>query len=606
MNSILIDIKQRNNDWLIGFDNNQFQEINQKLFDQFSNLFPCQTVPKIILAESNPWRFLAALSAAIAADCSVFLGNPNWTQQEWQQVLALVQPDLIWGDLSRVIRQESFVHNKGQGIIKKEPTMGVTELGVCSQRFSADGTKVPTTNADGTKVPTTNPDGTKVPTTNPDGTKVPTTNADSTKVLTTNADSTKVLTTNPKIMIPTGGSSGKIRFVMHSWDTLIASVRGFHQYFDQKPVNSFCVLPVYHVSGLMQFLRSLTTGGRLVILPFKEVVAGKGRDIDPRDFFISLVPTQLQRLLRANAANWLSQFHTVLLGGAPAYESLLTQARQQGIRLAPTYGMTETASQVVTLKPDAFLAGNNSCGQVLPHAHVTIRSTTGEFLGMNQIGIVTIAAESLALGYYSSGDKEDKEDKEDEELTQNHVLERSEGAIRAGFEEMLSSTTGANFKTSPLQTNNSASLHFPNHQSPIPNSHATPNKIPMLQSDDLGFFDEQGYLTIVGRQSHKIISGGENIFPAEVEAAILATQLVRDVCVIGIPHNYWGQAVTAVYVPRTLDVSVDILKAALINQLSRFKQPKYWVPVEQLPRNEQGKVNYESVRTTALEFLPRV
>jgi len=514
MNSILIDIKQRNKDWLIGFGNKQFQEINQDLFDQLSNLSLCKTVPKIILAESNRWRFLAAFSAAVSADCSVFLGNPNWTPQEWQYVLALVQPDLIWGDLSRVIRQESFVKNKGQGIIKTEPTMGVTELGVCSQRFSADGTKVPTTNLDGTKVPTTNLDGTKVP------------------------------TMNSGIMIPTGGSSGKIRFAMHTWDTLMASVRGFYQYFDQKPVNSFCVLPVYHVSGLMQFLRSLTTGGELVILPFRDVVAGKGRDIDPRDFFISLVPTQLQRLLRANAASWLSQFHTVLLGGAPAYESLLTEARQQGIRLAPTYGMTETASQVVTLKPDAFLAGNNSCGQVLPHAHVTIRSTTGEFLGTNQIGIVTIAAESLALGYYSSGDKEDKEG----------------GEL---------------------------------------------DKIPTLQSDDLGFFDEQGYLTIVGRHSHKIISGGENIFPAEVEAAILATQLVRDVCVIGIPHNYWGQAVTAVYVPRASDVSVDILKAALINQLSRFKQPKYWVPVEQLPRNEQGKVNYESVRTTALEFLPR-
>lgn len=549
MDSILIDIKQRNNDWLIGFENNQFKEINQKLFDQFSNLSLCKTVPKIILAESNPWRFLAAFSAAITANCSVFLGNPNWTQPEWQQVLALVQPDLIWGDLSRVIRQESFVQDKGQGIIKTEPTRDVTELGVCSQRLIRDGTKVPTT--------------------------------------------------NPGIMIPTGGSSGKIRFVMHSWDTLMASVRGFHQYFDQKPVNSFCVLPVYHVSGLMQFLRSLTTGGQFASLPFKEVVAGKGREIDPRDFFISLVPTQLQRLLRANAANWLSQFHTVLLGGAPAWESLLTEARQQGIRLAPTYGMTETASQVVTLKPDAFLAGNNSCGQVLPHAHVTIRSTTGEFLGTNQIGIVTIAAESLALGYYSSGDKEGGE------LTQNHVLERSERAIRAGFEETLSSTTGANFQTSPLQTNNGASLHFPNHQSPSANSHATPDKIPTLQSDDLGFFDEQGDLTIVGRHSHKIISGGENIFPAEVEAAILATQLVRDVCVIGIPHNYWGQAVTAVYVPRASDVSVDILKAALVNDLSRFKQPKYWVPVEQLPRNEQGKVNYESVKTTALEFLPR-
>jgi O-succinylbenzoic acid--CoA ligase len=552
MNSILIDIKQRNNDWTIGCDNKQFQEINQKLFDKFSNLFQCKTVPKIILAESNNWRLLAAFSAAVSADCSVFLGNPNWTQQEWQYVVALVQPDLIWGDLSRSICQESLVKNKGQGIINKEPTMGVTKLGVCSQRLIRDGTKVPTT--------------------------------------------------NPGIMIPTGGSSGKIRFAMHTWDTLMASVRGFYQYFDQKPVNSFCVLPVYHVSGLMQFLRSLTTGGQFASLPFKEVVAEKGREINPKDFFISLVPTQLQRLLRANAANWLSQFHTVLLGGAPAYESLLTEARQQGIRLAPTYGMTETASQVVTLKPDAFLAGNNSCGQVLPHAHVTIRSTTGEFLGTNQIGIVTIAAESLALGYYSSGDKEDKQDGE---LTKNHVLELSEGAIKAGFEETLSSTTGANFQTSPLQTNNGASLHFPNHKSPIPNSNATHDKIPTLQSDDLGFFDEQGYLTIVGRHSHKIISGGENIFPAEVEAAILATQLVRDVCVIGIPHNYWGQAVTAVYVPRASDISVDVLKAALVNQLSRFKQPKYWVPVKQLPRNEQGKVNYESVKTTALEFVPR-
>ncbi|MEQ8962702.1 MAG: 2-succinylbenzoate--CoA ligase [Coleofasciculus sp. C2-GNP5-27] len=508
MSSILIDIKQRNNDWLMGFDNNQFPEINQKLFDQFSNLSRCQTVPKIILAESNPWRFLAAFSAAVGANCSVFLGNPNWTQQEWQQVLALVQPDLIWGDLSRVIRQELFVNNKGQGIIKTEPTMGV-----CSQRLIRDGTKVPTTNLDGTKVPTT----------------------------------------NPEIMIPTGGSSGKIRFARHSWETLMASVRGFYQYFDQKPVNSFCVLPVYHVSGLMQFLRSLTTGGRFASLPFKDVVAGKGREIDPRDFFISLVPTQLQRLLRANAASWLSQFHTVLLGGAPAWESLLTEARQQGIRLAPTYGMTETASQVVTLKPDAFLAGNNSCGNVLPHAQVTIRRTTGEILGTNQIGIVTIAADSLALGYYSSGDKHE----------------------------------------------------FPHHQSSMPNCNATPDKISMLQSDDLGFFDNQGYLTIIGRHSHKIISGGENIFPAEVEAAILATQLVRDVCVIGIPDDDWGQAVTAVYIPRSSEVSVDSLKAALGNRLSRFKQPKYWVEVEQLPRNDQGKVNYESVKTMALNFLSR-
>jgi len=63
-------------------------------------------------------------------------------------------------------------------------------------------------------------------------------------------------------MIPTGGSSGQIRFAIR--ETLMASVRGFQQYFQLNQVNSLCVLPLYHVSGLMQFLRSFTTGGSLL------------------------------------------------------------------------------------------------------------------------------------------------------------------------------------------------------------------------------------------------------------------------------------------------------------------------------------------------------
>ena len=335
------------------------------------------------------------------------------------------------------------------------------------------------------------------------------------------------------IMIPTGGSSGKIRFAIHTWETLMASVCGFYQYFEQKPVNSFCVLPLYHVSGLMQFLRSLTTGGRIVILPFKALVEGEGRHIDPKSFFISLVPTQLAKLITSDFSPWLSNFQTVLLGGAPAWAELLEEARRQNIPLATTYGMTETASQVVTLKPEAFLSGNNSSGKVLPHAQVTIRSTTGEILGANQTGIITIQTDSLALGYYPK------------RFTQQ----------------------------------------------------------PYFQPDDLGFFDAQGYLTVVGRRSNKIITGGENVFPAEVEAAILATQVVADVCVIGLPDHYWGQVVTAVYIPSSLDVSTASLQAAVENKLSKFKQPKYWVAVETLPRNAQGKVNYDQLKKMATDSL---
>jgi len=332
------------------------------------------------------------------------------------------------------------------------------------------------------------------------------------------------------IMVPTGGSTGHIRFAIHTWSTLMASVQGFRQYFQLDVVNSCCVLPLYHVSGLMQFLRSFTSGGRLVILPWRELEC-LGPESDPADF-LSLVPTQLQRLLQTpvNLA-WLSRFQAVLLGGAPAWSQLLEAARSHRLQLAPTYGMTETASQIATLKPAAFLAGSNSCGQVLPHAKVTIRSPQGEPLGPYQTGVVTIQADSLALGYYPN---------------------------------LFTQKT--------------------------------------FQGDDLGFFDAQGNLNLVGRSSSKIITGGENVFPAEVEAAIRATHLVTDVCVIGIPDQDWGQVVTAVYVPQYPELSTATLAAALQPQLSKFKHPKHWIALASLPRNAQGKINREQLQQTVLAW----
>jgi O-succinylbenzoic acid--CoA ligase len=463
MEGALTYLQQRvGDDWLIGHDSGKFNQLSEQLFLQLTQQTHRETRLKILIAESDPVRFLASFIAACAANCHIFLCNPNWVEQEWQQVFNLVQPDLILGQKPQV-------------------------------KFSITHSQLPFNHY---PFPSTN-----------------------------------------RIMIPTGGSSGKIRFVIHTWETLMASVRGFSQYFEQKNINSFCVLPLYHVSGLMQFMRSFTTGGSMVILPFKDMVAGAGKNIDLKSFFISLVPTQLAKLLNYDWAEYLSKFQTVLLGGAPAWEELLEQARLYKIPLAPTYGMTETASQVVTLKPDAFLAGNNSCGQILPHAQVTIRSFSGEILGANQTGIVTIQADSLALGYYLLG------------------------------ESLNLPTTIANFQT-----------------------------------DDLGFFDDQGYLNIVGRSSNKIITGGENVFPAEVEAAIQATQLVTDVCVTGLPDSHWGQIVTAVYVARSQAVSPTILQKAIEDKLTKYKRPKHWVPLESLPRNLQGKVNYEEIRKAALAY----
>jgi O-succinylbenzoic acid--CoA ligase len=333
----------------------------------------------------------------------------------------------------------------------------------------------------------------------------------------------------PLILIPTGGTSGKIRFTIHTWDALASSVQGFLQHFQQQRANCYCVLPLYHVSGLMQALRSLISGGQLALGSLKAIESGQLSALQ-QHFLISLVPTQLQRLLaKPDTSAWISDFQAVLLGGAPPWPTLLEQARIFGVPLALTYGMTETASQVATLRPEEFMAGNNSCGQVLPHARITIRDTQGHLQEVNQAGIIYIRAQSLTLGYYP-------------DLQHQNIL--------------LSKPNSSVFRT-----------------------------------DDLGYLDPQGNLHVIGRQSEKIITGGENVFPSEVEFAIHNTGLVADIYVLGIPDPEWGQAVSAIYVPRKARVRPEQLKAALQGQLSTYKIPKHWIAVERLPRNAQGKLN---------------
>ncbi len=315
------------------------------------------------------------------------------------------------------------------------------------------------------------------------------------------------------LMIPTGGSSGKIKFVAHNWETLSASVCGFQEFYGVVEISSVCTLPFYHVSGLMQLIRSLLTGGNLSIVDFHQLCEHPPSDI-PSNCFISLVPTQLEKLLNLHPL-WLLQFKTILLGGAPPSLELLKLARSIQLPLALTYGMTETGSQIASLKPAEFLAGNNnSCGQVLPHARIDLIFTDDK-----GIGTIRVQSKSLMLGYFPDLDKPD-----------------------------------------------------------------------YFEPDDLGSIDERGYLTIIGRSSDKIISGGENIYPIEVVNAIMATGLVEDVWVIGVPDQYWGQIVTAIYVPKDLKISVDVLKGSIVGQISKYKLPKSWIEVDKIPRNTLGKV----------------
>jgi long-chain acyl-CoA synthetase len=110
-----------------------------------------------------------------------------------------------------------------------------------------------------------------------------------------------------------------------------------------------------------------------------------------------------------------------------------------------------------------------------------------------------------------------------------------------------------------------------------------------LWTGDLGSLDEDGFLTLKDRSKHVIISGGSNIYPREVEEALLTHEGVSEAAVIGRPHPEWGEEVVAFVVSRgTLDPAE--LDRHCLEQIARFKRPKHYRFVDALPKNNYGKV----------------
>ncbi|MCX7167365.1 MAG: long-chain fatty acid--CoA ligase [Rhodocyclales bacterium] len=117
------------------------------------------------------------------------------------------------------------------------------------------------------------------------------------------------------------------------------------------------------------------------------------------------------------------------------------------------------------------------------------------------------------------------------------------------------------------------------------------------RTGDIGYFDAEGYLTVVGRSKEMIISGGENIYPAEIENLLIECPDIAEASVIGRPDERWGEIVVAVVVPRADRVVTgeQVLKL-LEGRIARYKYPKEVLVVEALPKTALGKVRKEDVR----------
>jgi len=195
------------------------------------------------------------------------------------------------------------------------------------------------------------------------------------------------------LMIPTGGTSGRVRFARHDEETIEAAVLGFARHFGISQVNAVGVLPLHHVSGFMAWMRCILTGGTYRPMDWKAIEEGglPALPVKVQGWVLSLVPTQLERLLRQEASvEWLRKFRIIFIGGGPIWPEVLDKAQALRLPLSLGYGMTESVAMLAGSKPAAFLAGDRSCGTVMPHATVRVSSE----------GVVSVDGGSVFRGYF--------------------------------------------------------------------------------------------------------------------------------------------------------------------------------------------------------------
>jgi fatty-acyl-CoA synthase len=119
-------------------------------------------------------------------------------------------------------------------------------------------------------------------------------------------------------------------------------------------------------------------------------------------------------------------------------------------------------------------------------------------------------------------------------------------------------------------------------------------------SNDIGHFDDEGYLTVVGRKTDMIISGGENVYPAELENILLECSAILEACIVGRPDERWGEALVAIVVLQSgARMSEADVLALFDDRIARYKQPREVRFTDTLPRTALGKV----MRTEVLKAI---
>lgn len=352
---------------------------------------------------------------------------------------------------------------------------------------------------------------------------------------------------DPCTLFYTSGTSGVPKGVIYPLASAEAGVFATHTLEFAPDSVLLIVAPMFHMAGWMWTQYGLAGGMTQVLLPAADPASMLDAVARWGVTHAQWVPTMLRAAVENQTAKPvdLSTLRMIAYGASPIAPSLLQSAEAAfGCAFSQVYGLTETIGPATHL-PAAAHHGpwGEATGFANPGIELRIIDLDGNDLGPGDTGEILIRTPWPQAQYWRL----------------------PEGA-QSSFD-----SDG------------------------------------WLHSGDAGFLDADGCLHVTDRMTDMIITGGENVYPAEVEGVLLGLPGVRDAAVFGAPDDHWGQAVWAAVIPsNAADFDADALIAACRGQLSHYKCPRRIVVVETLARNATGKLVRRDIRDACLAAAPKI